>query len=154
MQEPVIEKVGWIPPRLMAPTPAHDQTESSRYVVHYPEHLPRTEDPFYKAFLAYHRATGPTAKCYVGLRVGFDSCAGGLELHHAHVEFSLANGINLTAIQVDFPDLSDMQAVLKWVESDQNFRWLCVFHHRGHAGTHVASHALWEAGQYVKALIS
>lgn len=146
--------VGFIPAPPMAPTPAHDQTESHKYVVHYPEHLPRAEDPLYKAFEAYHRATAKTAKCYIGTRIGFEACAGGLELHHAHVEFSLANGILLTAIDLDFPLLKDDAAVQKWVESDQNLRWLCMFHHRGHAGTHVATHADWEAGQYVPQLIS
>ncbi len=146
--------VGFIPPPPMAETPAHDQTEAHRYVVHYPSHLPREEDPHYKAFEAYHRATEKTAKCWVGNRIGFDSCAGGIELHHAFVEFSLANGIDLKAIQIDFPDLQDNDAVQKWVETDQNFRWLCVFHHRGHAGAHTASHADWTAGLYVKALIS
>lgn len=159
MDEPEFT-VGFIPPRIpdkvtaAEPTPAHDQTESSKYVVHYPAHLPRKSDPNYKAFEAYHRATQKTAVCFIGQRVGFDTCAGGLELHHAHVEFSLANGIDLKAIQTDFPDLADMAAVLRWVETDQNFRWLCVFHHRGHAGAHVVSHAFWEAGQYVPRLVS
>jgi hypothetical protein len=154
LSAPEPEVVGFIPPPMMAVTPAHDQTQSHKYIVHFPDHLPRKEDPLYSAFRTYHKATAKTAQCYIGQRIGFASCAGGLELHHAHVEFSLANGISLDAIQKDFPDLLDMKAVLKWVESERNFRWLCVFHHRGHAGTHVASHADWEAGQYVPALIS
>lgn len=150
------EIIGYIPPNKMdmAPVPAHDQIESSRYIVHYPSHLPRKEDPFYSAFVAYHRATARTAKCFIGIRVGFKHCNGGLELHHAHVEYSLANGIDLKAIQVDFPDLTNEHEVQKWVESEHNFRWLCMFHHRGHAGVHVVSHAIWEAGQYVPGLVS
>lgn len=152
-------RVGFIPDPKMAArpggaVPAHDQAEGHKYVVHYPEHLPRREDPHFRAFQAYHRATASTAKCFIGSRVGFDACAGGLELHHAHVEFSLANGISIDAIQIDFPELDTDEEIQEWVESDGNFRWLCVFHHRGHAGAHTASHADWEAGQYVKALIS
>ena len=136
-------------------TAAHDQTEGHKYVVHFPAHLPRTTDPNYPAFEAYHRATKDSAVCYVGQRVGFDSCSKGpLELHHAHVEFSLINGVDVQAIKIDYPSLSDAAAIAKWAETAPNFRWLCVFHHRGHAGAHVASHSDWEAGQYVKALIS
>jgi hypothetical protein len=75
-------------------------------------------------------------------------------LHHAHIEFSLANGIDIAAIMVDYPSLTDDAAVQAWVESEPNLRWICAFHHRGHAGAHVAAHADWEAGQYIKALIS
>jgi hypothetical protein len=78
----------------------------------------------------------------------------GLELHHAHVEFSLQNGIDLAALERDFPGISDPTSVGAWVESDQNFRWLCVFHHRGPGGAHTAAHADWEASQYVPSLIS
>jgi hypothetical protein len=41
-----------------------------------------------------------------------------------------------------------------WVESADNLRWLCVFHHRGPGGAHTASHADFEAELYVLGLIS
>lgn len=147
---------------------AHDQAESHRYVVHFPPHPARTSDPHYKDFDHYHRTNRATARCYVGERVGFADCRdaqgrpcdiddegqqSGLELHHCHVEFSLQNGIDLAALEKDFPGISDTTNVGAWVESDVNFRWLCVFHHRGPGGAHTASHSDWEASQYVPGLI-
>jgi hypothetical protein len=69
------------------------------------------------------------------------------------VEFSLQNGISLTALEKDYPGISDPTQVGAWVESETNFRWLCVHHHRGAAGAHTASHADYEASQYVIGLI-
>ena len=148
---------------------AHDQTESHKYVVHFPPHPARKNDPHYVDFDHYHRTHRATARCYIGERIGFGDCrdaqghpcpppAGGeqpgLELHHAHVEFSLQNGIELAALERDFPGISDATTVGAWVESDVNFRWLCCFHHRGAGGAHTAAHADWEASQYVLGLIS
>lgn len=148
---------------------AHDGAQSHHYIVHFPPHPARTSDPHYVDFNHYHDKTRPTARCYVGERIGFESCKddkgnacvidangkmSGLELHHAHVEFSLQNGIDLAALEKDYPGISDPTQVGAWVESDQNFRWLCVFHHRGAGGAHTASHADWEAQQYVLGLIS
>lgn len=150
---------------------AHEGAQTHHYTVHFPPHPARTSDPHYVDFDHYHRLHRKTARCYVGQRIGFDDCRDaqgkptpapadpndeqeGLELHHAHVEFSLQQGIDLTALEKDFPGISDPTQVGAWVESDQNFRWLCVFHHRGPGGAHTAAHADWEAEQYVRGLIS
>ncbi len=149
---------------------AHQQGEMHRYVMHFPPHPARTSDPHYVDFNHYHRTHRATARCFIGEYVGFDECLDaqghpcpvpatggeqpGLELHHAHVEFSLQNGVNLAALEKDFPGISDPSQVGAWVESDQNFRWLCAFHHRGPAGAHTASHSDWEALRYVRGLIS
>lgn len=149
---------------------AHVSGETHRYVVHFPPHPARTSDPHYKDFDAYHRKTRATARCYIGERVGFHDCrdekgkpcpppAGkgeqeGLELHHSHVEFSLQHGVSLAALEKDYPGINNKDEVGDWIESDANFRWLCVFHHRGPGGAHTASHSDWEAQQYVLGLIS
>jgi hypothetical protein len=125
-----------------AVTPAHTATQGHRYVIHFPEHDARVGDPNYADFNAYHRKTRKAARCYVGERVGFGDCQDedgvpcpppigrgeqpGLELHHAHIEFSLQNGISLTALEVDYPGVSDPDQVGAWVESGANFRWYCV----------------------------
>lgn len=134
---------------------AHSAAQTHRYVMHFPAHPARKGDPHYVDFNAYHRAHVATATCYVGDRIGKDECSKGpLELHHAHIEFSLQNGVDLAALEVDYPGISNPDEVGAWIESEQNFRWLCAFHHRGHAGTHTVSHADWEAGQYMKGLFS
>lgn len=148
----------------------HASGETHRYMVHFPPHPAREDDPHYKDFDAYHRKTRATARCYIGERVGFHDCrdehgdpcpppagAGeqpGLELHHSHVEFSLQNGVSLKALERDYPGISSKDEVGAWIESEANFRWLCVFHHRGAGGAHTASHSDWEASQYVLGLIS
>jgi len=105
--------------------------------------------------LAYRNATKATAKCHMAERIGTDAyCQGGLELHHARVEFALANGIDFSLLQKDFPALKDSSQVASWIESPENLRWYCEFHHRGHAGVHVASASDFEAEFYVKGLIS
>ena len=158
---PAHDRVGLIPATtwltrvpLMAATPAHSQPVTHRYTERFPAHLPREDDPYFKLFQAYHRATQATAVCFIGERTGFGYCSGGLELHHAVLEFSTVNGVNLKAIQVDHPDLKDADAVARWAESDPNFRWLCEYCHRGNAGAHVASHSDWEASQYVPGFLS
>lgn len=139
----------------MAETPAHDQKTTHAYTVHYPEHEPRTEDPHYRDFEAYRRRTHATAQCAKGVEKGsFDECAGGLELHHAHIEFSLQNGVDLAALESHYPGVSNPDEVGAWVESGQNLLWLCEFHHRGHGGVHVASASDYEAETFVRGLIS
>ena len=152
----------------MAVTPAHDQNEVHQYIVHFPAHFPKADDPHYNDFYHYRSLHRKDARCYVGVRIGFDECLdaqgtpctitggkqSGLELHHAHIEFSLQNGVNLKALEVDYPGVSDPDAVGAWVESGENFRWLCVFHHRAAGGAHTVTHSDWEASQYVRGLIS
>ena len=148
----------------------HLQGETHRYIVHFPPHPAREDDPHYKDFDAYHRKTRAAARCYVGERIGFHDCRddqgqpclppgeggeqAGLELHHSHVEFSLQNGVSLKALEKDYPGISKKDEVGAWIETEANFRWLCVFHHRGAGGAHTASHSDWEASQYVLGLIS
>jgi hypothetical protein len=134
---------------------AHTQVESHRYLMHYPEHPARKNDPHYRDFNAYRKATKATAKCAIGAHRGdFSECSGQLELHHAHVEFSLQNGVDLKWLEADYPGISDPDTVGAWVESGKNLEWLCEFHHRGHGGVHVAAASDFEAEKYVRGLIS
>ena len=152
-------------------TDAHDQNENHQYIVHYPEHGPRKSDPNYKDFNAYHKKTRSTARCYIGEHVGYNDCRDaqgndvpapndpknkqdGLELHHTHIEFALTNGVNLEALEKDYPGVSDPTKIGAWVESGSNFRWLCCFHHRAAGGAHTASHSDWEGSQYIQNLIT
>jgi len=135
---------------------AHDQAITNAYIVHYPAHEPRENDPHYKDFNAYRKATEATAKCAIGEhRLDFSECDGGLELHHSHIEFSLQNGVDLKWLEVDYPGVSDPDSVGAWVESGANLMWLCMKHHRAAgAGIHHAAYADYEASKYVRTLLS
>ena len=135
---------------------SHDQNITHHYLVHFPEHPERESDPHYKDFNHFRAQTKATAQCAVGKhRNDFSECSldKPLELHHSHVEFSLQNGVDLKWLEIDYPGISDPDAVGAWVESAANLVWLCVFHHRGHGGAHTASASDYEAEKYVRALI-
>lgn len=141
----------------MTEIPAHEQKVTRSYWVAYPPHPARVNDPHYKDFAEYRRRTKDTAQCAVGLHRGdFSECSSDkpLELHHAHVEFSLQNGIELSWLEKDYPGISNPDAVGAWVESAENLLWLCEAHHRGPGGVHVASAADYEAEKYIRKLIS
>jgi hypothetical protein len=119
-----VDKVGDTPAQEIA---AHSAAQSHKYVMHFPAHPARKDDPHYADFNAYHRKHHDTATCYIGDRVGTEQCSDGpLELHHAHIEFSLQNGVDLAALEKDYPGISNPDEVGDWIESEQNFRWLCV----------------------------
>lgn len=136
-------------------TEAHDQTISRSYVMHYPEHPAREDDPHYKDFEHYRKSHVGTAVCNFAERRGGDTseCKGGLELHHAHIEFSLQNGVDLSLLERDYPGVSDADEVGAWVETAANLIFLCAWHHRGAGGIHVASASDFEAEHYVRHLI-
>jgi hypothetical protein len=144
----------------MSEVAAHDQAETHHYAVHFPEHPARTDDPHYKDFDHLHREWKKDPEkwqCAIGKHRGdFSECdlAKPLELHHSHVEFSLQNGVDLAWLEADYPGISDPEQVGAWVESADNLIVLCVFHHRGHGGVHVAAAADYEAEKYVRGLIS
>lgn len=140
----------------MTETPAHDAPQTHHYTVHYPAHPPRTSDPHYKDFEAYRHKTAATAKCAVGVGRGndFSECSGGMELHHSHIEFALQNGVDLKWLEQLYPGISNPDEVGAWIETADNLEWLCEFHHRGHAGAHVASASDYEALKFIRGLIS
>lgn len=136
-------------------TPAHNQNITHQYSIHYPDHSPRKSDPNYVDFEHFRRKTHKTAKCAIGLhRNDFAECKGQLELHHAHVEFALQNGVDLTWLEKDYPGISDPDHVGAWVESADNLTWLCLEHHRGAHGVHLLSSSDFEAQRYVRGLIN
>jgi hypothetical protein len=77
----------------------------------------------------------------------------GLEVHHAEVEFSLQQGIDLAWLEADYPGVSDPNSVGAWVESAKNLMWLCERHHRGLDGVNVLSASDYEAIKYVRGLV-
>ena len=140
--------------------PAHIQPATHRYFIHYPEHGPRNGDPAYADFHAYkrNRRTADTWYCdfaHEHRNGDFSECdaISPLEAHHRHIEFAMLNSVDLLLLEPAYPGVSAM-GVGKWVESAANLMLLCVFHHRGHAGVHVASASDFEATSYIRNLIS
>lgn len=140
--------------------PAHSSPITRHYTMHYPEHPARESDPHYVDFHHIRKAWAADPErwhCDIGHhRNDYTECdlTRPLELHHAHVEFSLQNGIELTWLAADYPGIDLPDEVGAWVESADNLALLCCFHHRGHGGIHVAASSDYEAGKYVRGLIT
>jgi hypothetical protein len=147
-------------------TDAHDQKITNHYVIHFPEHAPRENDPNYKLFNAYHKKNEPISVCFMGAKLGFGQCSDafghpmmdqpghpGLELHHKIIEFATINMVDLTVFSKDFPGVDTMEKLMKWAETVDNFMWLCAKHHRGAGGIHHAAFADWTAEMYIRDLI-
>jgi hypothetical protein len=138
-------------------TGAHDKAVTHHYTVHYPDHAPRKDDPHYVDFEAFRRRTKKEATCTIGERRGdFSECSldKPMELHHAHIEFAVANAVDLRWLSVDYPGVDNPDEVGAWIETAANLQWLCVFHHRGRGGVHVTSASDYEAERYVRGLIT
>ena len=140
--------------------PAHLQAVTRRYVIHYPEHGARESDPFYSDFHAYKKRRKADGSYHCDFaaehRIGDTSecdLTRPLECHHKDIEFAMLNEIDLSLLEAVYPGVSSMP-VGKWVESAANLELLCVFHHRGHAGAHVASFSDYTATYYVRGLIT
>jgi hypothetical protein len=132
-------------------TPAHQAKETHTYIVAYPAHPPRRSDPHYVDFEAYRKRTKATAKCVHGQRINdFSDCDGNLELHHAHIEFALQNGVALAHLEAAYPGISDATNVGAWIESADNLEWRCRRHHRdaGH-GVHSLTASDYEGSRFV-----
>ncbi len=88
-------------------TPAHDQHFTHSYVVRYPAHEPREQDPNYVDFHAYREAHVADAKCAFGeargdyseCHPGPDSWPKGLELHHSSIEFAMVNEVDFKLLE-------------------------------------------------------
>lgn len=131
-------------------TDEHDQKLTLHLVTHVPEHEPRENDPHYRLFeqaKARLKRQG-LWRCVIG----DEYCAGNVELHHSHIEFSQINAIDparvASALGLHF---TDDEAFQVWVESPGNLEPLCAIHHRTHFGIHVIPGPLWEPMRYRKA---
>lgn len=136
---------------------AQVRKQTHSYAIHYPDHAPRGDDPHYRDFEAYRNKTKESAQCQFGLaRNDFSECSldKPLELHHSHIEFAMANEVNLTWLDGVYPGVSNPDEVGAWIESAVNLEWLCLAHHRGAGGVHNASAADFEAERFISDLIT
>jgi len=139
--------------------PAHEQRISHHYAMRYVEHGARPGDPHYKDFNHLKRQwmNDPEKwQCAIGKKIGdFSECSldRPLEIHHSHIEWALLNEIDLVRLNHIYPGVGDPDTLGAWVESAENLVVYCAFHHRGHAGAHVASASDYEGILFVKDLI-
>jgi len=140
--------------------PAHDRATTHRYVIHYPAHEPRAEDPHRAEFEEYkrRRREDGTYRCdfAAAFRDGDASeCdqTRPLEAHHAHLEFALRNAVDETLLEERWPGVTQV-GVGAWLDGDENLTLLCVNHHRGRQGVHVLAAADFEASKVVRRLTS
>jgi hypothetical protein len=139
---------------LRAVVDAHGQAVTNHYTVAYPAHEAREDDPHYRDFDHFRRAHIASAVCALGAQIGFDQCGGGLELHHAHVEFALMNSVDLAVLERAYPGVSNPDELGAWVESGENLVFYCEKHHRGHGGVHHASASDFEAERFIRNLVT
>lgn len=126
-----------------ATTPAHKQIEVFHLEYNYPEHEPRETDPHYHLFNEARKRLEKLGRleCWIDN----EDCAGGIELHHAQVEFALANDVDVQLFDHLYPELhcTDDEEFLAFVESEGNLLPLCVQHHRGLLGIHTIHYPAW-----------
>lgn len=153
--------------------PAHEQVFTHRYMVKYPAHDPRADDPHKHDFLEWKRRRkaagtyhcdfaiehrkGDFAECYPWPGMTPPAPASlplkPLEAHHRVVELAMMNEIDFVLLEADYPGIS-AQTVGAWIDSDANLTLLCVNHHRGPGGVHSASYSDFGSEYYVRDLIS
>ena len=141
--------------------PAHAQKFSHHYVVHYPEHSPREDDPHKHDFAAWKKRRRDSDTYYCDFahdhRHGDTSecdLSKPLEAHHKIVELAMLNEVDFTLLEADYPGISNPDQAGAWIDSDANLTLLCVNHHRGPMGVHVASFSDFGSEAYVRDLIS
>jgi hypothetical protein len=129
-------------------TAAHHCFETFHIDFYYPEHEPRADDPHYHLFhAARHRL----------MRLGKLICwrcgaTEKIELHHAVVEFSLSNGVDVERFASLYPEfhVSSDAEFLAWVEGEGNLLPLCAACHRGAQGIHSVVYPAWLVGRFWK----
>ena len=140
-------------------TSEHDQRFSHSYVVHYPAHEPREQDPHKADFEEWKRRRRENNTYYCDF--AYDHRGGDisecdmmhpLEAHHNKVELAMMNEIDFNLLDTDFPGIN-ADTVGAWIDSDQNLTLLCRNHHRGAGGIHDASFSDYTATYYVRDLI-
>lgn len=143
----------------MSDVSAHDQAFTHHYVVHYPAHEPRKDDPHKADFLEWkrRRREGGTWHCdfaqaHRGGDVSECDMTHPLEAHHSKVELAMLNEVDMALLAADYPGI-DGQDAGAWIDSDANLTLLCRNHHRGPMGVHCASYADFTSMTYVRNLI-
>jgi hypothetical protein len=124
-------------------TDAHTSTRTLHLVEFFPAHEARADDPHYRLFDQTRRRLKRLGKlvCWIGNA----DCQGGIELHHAFIEYALINLVDIEKVKHLYPELhieSDEDFIAA-TESEGGLLPLCVRHHRGDAGIHTTTYPAW-----------
>lgn len=130
-------------------TPAHTAKETESFLYTFPAHEPRESDPHYHAFNAARRRLEKLGalKCWIDNA----DCQGAIELHHAIVEFSLAQIVDVAHFEKLYPEfkIDDDEKFLTWINAEANLLPLCVQHHRGVIGVHSIHYPAWVVQRFM-----
>lgn len=129
-------------------TPSHSETVAIRFIERWPDHEPRTSDPYYKYFLAAKKRMKAMGlyKC----NIDSDYHSGQLEAHHVKIEFAHINDVDIDKFNAAYGlDLTDEQ-FQEYVEQEGNLEILCALHHRGQEGIHSLPSPEWNALRVAK----
>lgn len=127
-----------------APTGEHEQKLTIQVDVFIPDHPDRTESGIFRAARNKLIANNPAAKCWVDL-----GCEGDLELHHFHVEWCDADGVDWERMKVLHPAFDwttfDPAHPETFIDSAYNASLvLCRKHHIGKDhGIHFLPYPTW-----------
>lgn len=126
-------------------TKAHVQQQTIHVTEFYPDHEPRESDPHYKLF-EVTRARLKRLGLLVCWRCG---AADQIQLHHAVIEFALANGVDIEQFAAKYPEfhVTDDESFARFVESEGNLLPLCKGCHIGEEAIHLLPYPLWVAGR-------
>ena len=124
-------------------------TELSRTLVEdifYPPHEPRKASSRYRR-THKHLVYEMDEACWIcGIR---HSTGGRMETHHQYIEWAAANGVDLNLVMRDWPALTDIDALRRWLDSEGNMLVLCDHHHRGsRTGIHMITYPAWVLQRY------
>jgi hypothetical protein len=139
------------------PIAEHIQKVSHTYLVAYPEHAPRADDPYkhdfdawklrrrssYYCDFAHDHRNGDMSEC---------DTLHPLEAHHKIIELALMNSVDLSLLEADYPGIS-VQGIGKWIDNDENLQLLCITHHRSYAGVHMVSASDYGSSFYIRNML-
>jgi hypothetical protein len=110
----------------------HDDVRTLHEVTHYEDHPAREESKAFRHIRDYFHET--KAKCFIDNKY----CSGGLQIHHAMVEYSAGT-------EVDWSKLT-----FKDVDVMENMMPLCRHHHtEKYTGIHTISYPTWILQKYM-----
>lgn len=140
----------------LAVVAAHRQIVTNRYLIAYPDHQPRKNDPHKVDFDAWKRRQRKLGKwrCAWAAEVDDDSecdLSKPLEAHHSHLELALLNSVSYKRLEHFFPGISDPVKAGAWIDGDLNLILYCARHHRSlDGGVHHLDAAIWESAKILK----